>query len=84
MEFSNWDRDNRQPDNWKMGEHCVHLRSSGTWNDLDCDTENFAICQNSSKSTTTTTTTSTTTTTTTTKTTTKTATTTTTTKTTTT
>ena len=51
MEFSNWDRDNGQPDNWKMGEHCVHLRSSGTWNDLDCYSVAFtnhdmrAICQ---------------------------------------
>lgn len=41
--YSNWNPG--QPDNNQGNEHCVHLWNNGGWNDLNCETKMFFICQ---------------------------------------
>ena len=41
--FINW-RD-REPDNWKDGEHCVEILTSGHWNDAFCVLKKNVLCE---------------------------------------
>ncbi|XP_028654147.1 C-type lectin domain family 4 member M-like isoform X2 [Erpetoichthys calabaricus] len=51
-DFTNVDKfwDENQPDNWKDGEDCINISSSGKWNDNICTSKLKFICEMKKKS----------------------------------